>query len=309
MAHDPVRERFQTALEALVEHLKTDRTILAALLCGSLSHDTVWQKSDIDLVLVTVDEGPRAEGGHISIDADGVNVHAMLMPRASFRRLVEGARHNSFMHAFFAKGRLLFSHDPSIAALCEGLAHIGRRDLAVQLLQTASHVIPCLDKARKWLITRGDLDYTSLWILYAATPLARIEVLSAGLIADREVIPQASRLNPSLFRTVYHDLLNTRKTRPQIDAALDAIDAFLEQRAASLFGLVVEHLREVGDARSCSEIDTHFKRHFDVDCVATACEYLAHKGLIGQASAPVRLTKKSQVLTQELAYFHLRDLD
>ena len=40
-----------------------------------------------------------------------------------------------------------------------------------------------------------------------------------------------------------------------------------------------------------------------------ACEYLAHKGLIGQASAPVRLTKRSQVLTQELAYFYLRDLD
>jgi uncharacterized protein len=309
MAHDPVRERFQTALEALVEHLKTDRTVLAALLCGSLSHDTVWQKSDIDLVLITIDDLHKPDGGDISIDANGVNVHAMLMPRTSFRRVVEGARHNSFMHAFFAKGRLLFSHDPSIAELCDGLAHIGSRDLAVQLLQTASSVIPCLDKARKWLVTRGDLDYTSLWILYAATPLARLEVLSAGQIADREVIPQASRLNPSLFRTVYHDLLNTKKTRTQIDAALDAIDAFLEQRAASLFGLVVEHLREVGDARSSSEIDAHFKRHFDVDCVGGACEYLADKGLIGQASAPVRLTKKSQVLTQELAYFYLRDLD
>ncbi len=309
MAPDPVRERFQEALGALVEHLQTDRTVLAAILCGSLAHDTVWQKSDIDLVLITVDDLHKPEGGHLSIDADGVNVHAMLMPRTTFRRIAEGARHNSFMHAFFAKGRVLFTHDPSIAELCAGLAHIGTRDLAVQLLQTATNVIPCLDKARKWLITRGDLDYTALWILYAATAIARIEVLSARQIADREVIPQAARLNPALFKRVYHDLLNTKKTRAQIDAALDAIDAFLSDRAASPFGLVVEHLREVGDARSASEIDTHFKRHFDLDSVTTACEYLAHKGLIGQASAPVRLTKKSQVLTQELAYFYLRDLD
>ena len=309
MATNPVRARFESALDGLVEHLKTDRTVLAALLCGSLSHDTVWQKSDIDLVIITSDELQKPEGGHISIDADGVNVHAILMPRTSFRRTAEGARHNSFMHAFFAKGRLLFSHDPTIAAICSGLGQIGSRDLAVQLLQTASNVVPCLDKARKWLVTRGDLDYTALWILYAATPLARLEVLSAGLIADREVIPQASRLNPALFKTVYHDLLNAKKTRAQIDAALDAIDAFLEQRAASLFGLVVEHLREVGDARSASELDAHFKRSFDVESVGLACEYLAHKGLIGQASAPVRLTKRSQVLTQELAYFYLRDLD
>jgi hypothetical protein len=309
MPHDPVRERFQDALGALVEHLKTDRTVLAAILCGSLAHDTVWQKSDIDLVIITVDDLQKSEGSHLSIDADGVNVHAMLMPRTMFRRIAEGARHNSFMHSFFAKGRVLFSHDPSIATLCHGLAHVGSRDLAVQLLATATHVIPCLDKARKWLITRGDLDYTALWILYAATAIARIEVLSARQIADREVIPQASRLNPALFKTVYHDLLNAKKTRAQIDAALDAMDDFLSARTGTLFGLVVEHLREVGDARSASEIETHFKRHFDLEGATMACEYLAHKGLIGQASAPVRLTKKSQVLTQELAYFYLRDLD
>ena len=34
-----------------------------------------------------------------------------------------------------------------------------------------------IDKAHKWFVTRGDLDYTALWILYAATPLARIEVI------------------------------------------------------------------------------------------------------------------------------------
>ena len=43
-------------LEALVEQVKKDRSILAAILCGSLSHDTVWAKSDIDLALVTIDD-------------------------------------------------------------------------------------------------------------------------------------------------------------------------------------------------------------------------------------------------------------
>lgn len=306
---DPsVRERFQSALDSLVEHLKTDRTVLAAVLCGSLSHDTVWARSDIDLVLVTIDDR-TIESSHISLDAEGVNVHAMLLPRAAFRRMAEGARQNSFMHAFLAKGRVLYSHDPSLVELCEGLSHLGSRDLAVQLLQAGTHVLPCLDKARKFLLTRGDLDYTALWILYAATALARIEVLSARLIADREVIPQASRLNPALFKAVYHDLLNTPKTRARVETALAAIEAFLAERAPALFGLVVEHLKEVGDARSASEIDTHFKRHFDVECATMACEYLAHNGLVGQASAGVRLTRKSQVLVQELAYYYLRDLE
>ena len=51
-----IQARFSAALDTLVGQVKDDRSVLAALLCGSLSHDTVWEKSDIDLVLVTVDD-------------------------------------------------------------------------------------------------------------------------------------------------------------------------------------------------------------------------------------------------------------
>ena len=185
------------------------------------------------------------------------------------------------------------------------LHEIGERDTQVQLLAAATHALPSIDKAHKWFVTRGDLDYTALWILYAATPLAQIEVIGARLLADREVIPQAMKLNPAFFKTIYTDLLNAKKTRKSVQAALDAIDGYLAERAATLFGPVLDHLREVGEARSCTEIEDHFKRNFDVGGVTTACEYLADQGLIGKASTPVQLTKKSNVEVQELAFVHL----
>jgi hypothetical protein len=39
--------------------------------------------------------------------------------------------------------------------------------------------------------------------------------------------------------------------------------------------------------------------------MTTTCEYLADQGLLGKASTPVRLTKKSNVELQELAFFYL----
>jgi len=42
-----------------------------------------------------------------------------------------------------------------------------------------------------------------------------------------------------------------------------------------------------------------------VEGVTTACEYLADQGLIGKASTPVQLTKRSNVSVQELAFFYL----
>ena len=252
---DHARHTFIAALDALVAEIKADRSILAAILCGSLSHDTVWAKSDIDLVLVTIDDKlvPQSD---VALYADGVNVHAILMPRAAFRRTVEGSLDNSFTRSFLAKGRLLFTHDDTIADLCARLSTIGARDTELQLLDAATSALPPIYKAHKWLITRGDLDYTALWILYAATSArARSKCSRTGDSSDREVIPQALELNPAFFKTIYTDLLNTRKTRPAVESALSAVDRFVADRAPRLFAPVLEYLREAGEARSASDID------------------------------------------------------
>ncbi|MEK7834066.1 MAG: hypothetical protein AAB401_23465, partial [Acidobacteriota bacterium] len=124
MANESIQQKFTDALNALIEQVKEDRSILAAMLCGSLSYDKVWAKSDVDLVLVTMDDR-KVEAGGLSLYADGVNVHAMLLSRTEFRRTVEGSASNSFMHSFLAKGRLLYTHDQTIADLCARLQAIG----------------------------------------------------------------------------------------------------------------------------------------------------------------------------------------
>jgi hypothetical protein len=136
MKADSVHHTFTAALDALIDHVKEDRSILAAVLCGSLSHDTVWA--------------------------------------------IEGSVNNSFFHAFLAKGRLLYTHDRTIEEMCARLHEIGERDTKLQLLQAATFALPLIDKARKWFVTRGDLNYSALWILAAATSLAGSKSSAAG---------------------------------------------------------------------------------------------------------------------------------
>ncbi len=300
----PVHQKFSAALDALIERVKDDRSIVAAILCGSLSHDTVWARSDIDLALVTIDD-KKIETGEMALYADGINVHAFLIPRARFRQVVDGAVRNSFMHSLLAKGRLLYTHDPTVADLCATLTGLGERDTRMQLLQAGASALPMVYKAHKWFITRADLDYTALWILYAAGSLARIEVISRRLLADREVLPQALALNPAFFKTIYTDLLNAKKTRPSVHAALDAVDAYIAERTPTLFAAVFDYLIEAGDVRTAREIEAHFERHFAVNGVMTVCEYLADQGLIGKASTAVHLTKKSHTMVEELGFVHV----
>ena len=304
----PVEATFRAALEALVEQIKEDRSILAAILCGSLSHDTVWAKSDIDLVLVTADD-KQAPESHLALDADGVNVHAFLLPRASYRKTVDGELQNSFMHSLLAKGTLLYTHDESIAQMFARLRDLGERDRQIQLLGAATNALLPMYKARTWLLTRGDLHYTALWILYTAMSIARVEVIGRRLLADREVILQALALNPELFSVIYTGLLEGKRTRASVEQALVAIEQYLAERATTLFAPVLEHLREAGEARSCTEIEDHFKRNYGIEGVTSSCEYLADQGLIGRAAIPVRLTKRSNISVQELGFVDLRGGD
>ena len=100
-------------------------------------------------------------------------------------------------------------------------------------------------------------------------------------------------------------MLNEKKTRAKIEAALRAVDAYIEGRATTLFAPVIEYLREVGEARSCTEIENYFERNHGVAGVTLACEYLADQGLIGKASTTVQLTKRSNIEVQELAFYYL----
>ena len=308
MDEPSVPRAFSAALAALVRQVQKDRAVLAAVLCGSLSHDTVWARSDIDLVLVTVDDR-KVTAGDIPLNADDVNVHALLIPRADFRRIVEGSLQGSFVHSFLAKGRLLYTHDPTIEGLFERLKSRGQRDTAILMLNAACSALPSMYKARKWLETRGDLAYTSLWILMTAIPIARMEVIGAGLLPDREVVPQALALNTNLFKTIYTDLLSEGTSKRHVQKALEAVERYMRERATAVFAPVIDYLREAGDVRSSRDIEDYFKKNFNVAGVTTACEYLADEGLIGKASAPVLLTKLSSVTFEELAFFFLEPSD
>ena len=52
MDQQKVQSRYQTALEAFTTRLKTDSQVIAAILAGSMSYDVVWEKSDIDMIVV-----------------------------------------------------------------------------------------------------------------------------------------------------------------------------------------------------------------------------------------------------------------
>ncbi len=292
---------YSQALDAFIAKVKQDRYIIAAILYGSLSHDTVWRKSDIDIVLVGRDEKPVR---HLALVENGVNIQATLTPRSRFKSIVEGSLQGSMEHSWFALSTLIYTTDESLRELYHNAQTIGARDRQLRLMTSGSGVLYSLAKAEKWLVTRKDVSYSFLWIMYTIKYLAEIEVLLKGEVTSREVIPQAVKINPAFFNTIYHDLIHGKKDEATIQQALDLVNAYLDQNLLFLFSPVLDYLREAQGIRTTSEIDEYFRKQVQTPTLNNIYEWLADKGIIQKVPSPVRLTIKSQVTVDEAAYYY-----
>lgn len=304
--HLATKERFQGALDSLLDEVKHDQQILAAILCGSLSYDVVWDKSDIDLVLISADD-KKVQSRSIALVVDDINVHAQVVPRAEFRRELESSFHNSCTHSVYARGSLVYSRDPSIDALFQRIKDLGERDLQTQILNSAQLALALLYKARKWYEVKDDIAYTTTWLLGTASAIADIEISLHGELVDRESLPRALPLNTELFGVIYSDLVARPVTKAMIEKGLVAVDEYLESKADLLFSPILEYLQEAGgEPRSMTQIEHFFRRHYGVEGMALACEWLADIGAIEKASTDLALTPLSRVRVQELAFFYAR---
>jgi RNA polymerase sigma factor (sigma-70 family) len=295
---------FNAALDSFVAKVRQDRYIIAAILFGSLSHDTVWRKSDIDLILVGREEKSVQ---HFHLVENGVNIHAVLFPRSKFKQALEGALQGSFFHSSFALSTLLFTTDDSIRALYQDVRCMGARDRQLRLMTAGSRALFTLAKAEKWLRTRRDVSYSFLWIMYTIEHLATIEVLLHGELTSREVIPQALKLNPVLFNPLYGDLIHGQKDEARIQAALELIEQYIDTNMRLLFGPVLDYLAQAGGVRSTSELDSYFQKQVQEASLGNIYEWLADKGVIQKVPVPLRLTPRSQVVVDEAAYYYDRE--
>jgi hypothetical protein len=300
-----VEKRYRDGLDSLVTKVQKDRNIIAAILCGSMSYDQVWDKSDIDLLLVQR-EGKGDPRGY-TLSENDVNIHAEVVPRGQLRRWQEAALQGSFDHSFFSRSTLLFCSDESVKTWYQNanLHDIGGRDRALQLLIVATGLLPTLKYAEKQFYVNRDLNYSFLSILRVVESLARIEVILNDEVPSREVIQPALEYNPDFFRVTYSDLINREKDEAIIQNALDTINSYLDEKLF-IFQPILDFLAEAGGPRSATELNSYFQNKIGDNHLDAAYVWLAQKGIIQQVSTPVKFTLKSQVEMEEAAYYYDR---
>lgn len=303
--------RFTTALDRLVARVAQDRYVLAVVLVGSLSETTIWRKESLYLWIIEADgvsRRLRSDGNDERIFRflveDGLNIHAEVIPRSRFKQMVEGSSRTAFSCNFFAERKLIYSNDPSIDNWFDQANTVAIKDQERELLTFSTWTIHAHRHARKRLEIKKDLELACQEILEAAHSVAYTEIIRIGKVCEDDVIYRAIDASPELFQTIYLDVLAARKSRKVLAAALERIDAYLDQNYKAHLKPLLSYLKKQKRVVPLSEISDNFAYsqiypwHLE-----SACDWLETKGLLQKLSAPFKLTKRSQDQVEEPAYF------
>lgn len=302
--------RFESALKQLIERVSDDRYVLAVVLVGSLSEETIWNRESIGLWIIEADgvsHRLRSDGNNERIFRilveDGIDLFAEIIPRSRFKQMVEGSSRTAFACNFFAHRKVVYSNDPSIDNWFEQANTVAIKDQEKELLSFTTWTIHAHRQACNRLERKGDVELARQGVLSAAHSVAHTEIIRRGEICEQDVIYRAIDGDPDLFQTIYLDVLSKRKSKKVLVTALQAIDDYLLEHYREHLKPLLSYLKKQSRVVPLSEISDHFAfSQLHPWHLQSACDWLERKGLLEKLSAPFKLTKRSSEQVEEPAY-------
>jgi uncharacterized protein len=297
---EKLKSRYLAAVDAFVDKVKTDPSVIAIVVCGSLAYDLIWEKSDVDMAVVIRDQAVKDPS--YSVIEDGIVINVELMTRSGFRRDSERSVGGSFFHSLFAKGTVAYSSDESFTGFFEEQKAIGDDDIALSVFFGAGDLIGIIEKAEKCLRVKRDLPNAQYFILKAAEVIARTELCLAGEPFSRRAIERVLELRPEVITPFYTDAMSGLLDEAGIEGRIADLKSYLSG-LVEVFRKPVLAFMADQEIKTSTVIAKHFRAepHF----IIHVFEYLADRGLIERAGRTIRPTPKGKPAVEEIGYVYV----
>ncbi len=297
MQKDDLTKRYDNALQSFVDRIRNDPNVIAIIVYGSVSHGTVWEKSDIDMTVVVRDQ--KLEHKTYGIYEDNILINLDLCQRSELKRNMEKSLTGSVGHSFGATSKVLYTTDESLYEYFEEYKKIGKADVEKALFEMINFLLGIMEKIEKWLVVKNDITYARYYILKAADVIAKIEVCSQYKVPTREAILQANELNPQLIEKFYYKPMITEMTQKQIYDLLVDMHDYIMKHFDAIINVATELFGD-GEIKTGTHISNYFKSslHF----LHPILDFLCDQGVLEKISQTIRITPKSRPAVEEMAF-------
>lgn len=297
-----ISDRYNRVIRVFVDKLKLDNNVIAAYIYGSALNGDVWEKSDINITIIVSDE--KVQHCEYTLTIDEININIDMLSRTNFMKVQYGFLQDSIQAAVLAASKFLFIRDETIKDYYESVRYIGERDRELQIFRHGSNVVQHIEKAKKWFYVKRDYIHCYLIILKMVESLASIEALINGESTSRHAMYKAIKYNPEFFNKVFTDFIKDTVDESKVGSVLNEINNYVAVKSPIIFKPVIEYFSNKDTEIGISEAARFFCRKISMGVheMGMICQWLCDNGVLQKSSIPIKLTTKSKVELDEMAY-------
>jgi len=292
------KERHLQALNNFTDQVKDDPNVIALLLNGSLAYGTVWEKSDIDLVMLVRDG--TVSISNLCVEEEGIYISLSLNEVSKFKRDMQKWRGDN-SQSQFALGTIVFTKDENLREFIEDMSKIGEDDAVISFLSLFNNLWANMIRAEKWITVLNDPLYAQRFLQWCCTTIADMELIRHHELPTRESILRVQELNPKLMEKLYIIPSTKAMSQAEVRYTLDLLNNYLEAHMDWWSKPILKFLED-GEIKTSS----YMAKHFNIGGLYPV-DYLVQKGIVIKVTQPTQLFKKSKLTVEEISYFYLKE--
>lgn len=291
--------QYQKAFNSIIERLKSDKSILATMVFGSMVSGDLWEESDIDLIVISNSNDDDIK--NIYTIEKGIPVHIKLMGKNKFINLNNNDLKGGFLHRIFSSSKLVFSNDSEITERYDSGRYYPDLDREIWNMIYLSKVLKNIDVCKKYLANdRIYIAYSTC--VKCVEDFAKLSVNSSGYMVSKDVMITAMSINNGLKEHIDKLFFNKGDKEKAIKDTINYIDNVIENNFSNIAKFILEYIKEKDTFLSAEDIkgDEMFK-DYSID-FETILNKLYQKNMLKKDSREY-ISQDGKLLFKENVYY------
>ncbi|MBN1970266.1 MAG: nucleotidyltransferase domain-containing protein [Candidatus Delongbacteria bacterium] len=282
---------YNEVANSFIERLKKDKNIIAVILTGSMITKQIWNKSDIDLIIISDKEINLKNG---LIIESGINFDINCYVRISFKTMMEKSLPDSVNKMKVNKGKLVFCRDKGLEKIITEY-QLDFHERQLLMLREFGIISSMLMKAKKNLAINCDVEesyfYLSAYIVEHVSNLILL-INSKDLEYEYKAIYAAKKIEPNLISEIFQ--ANYLCEVSTIEKALKGIEMYLDKNLRIVYQPLLDYcLKRSNDLdfiEAVEEYKTQYSDHISIDL-----DWLVEKKILLRTENPTLLSWGSKL--------------
>jgi len=287
------------ALQSLIEEIKQDNNVI----CIMHNNKPVDEYAVTGIFVVVKDN--TYENLHNTCIHDDEIFEVVVWGRLEMMQDLSNQLGNVLRYSGFSHMEVVFSRDDQFVKQFYDVRTMRAQTFAAYMMEDAAQILSRVSKIKRHIAS--DTAYAQFQFVQISEYLARFEHLRRQLPIPDDVVPAARQLNPQLMEYFNTQALSGHWEVATCEQALERLDTYFTEHIEILSKPIL-HLFKKYKKEIVTLDDVYQNFHIPGWSLYPLLKFLSDKGVLHIVTSPVKLTRKSKIELENIAFFYPQEV-